>query len=85
MAEPVEVTPDPAEEYAPPAIGAHWVEKVSARTGIGRHGERIDEKQVAITSNVDDQDVGPDREERAQLGREEGVTLGPRPRRVLGE
>jgi hypothetical protein len=56
----IDVAPGPEEGFVPPPVRAHRQKKVTVKRGTGRHGERVDETTVAITSNAEDQDAETD-------------------------
>lgn len=51
------------EDYTPPQITPHRVKKVSVKEGIGRHGERINEKSVTVQTSS----PGDDPETEAEI------------------
>lgn len=62
MGEAADVTPHPEEGYQPPQLLPHRVKRVAVKSGVGRHGEAIDEKTVTIESNHSGDDPEPDAE-----------------------
>jgi hypothetical protein len=60
----IDAAPGPEEGFVPPPAKAktHRAKRVVAKRGTGRHGERMDELTVSISSNAEDQDVETDAE-----------------------
>lgn len=56
------VDASPSEDYTPPQITPHRTKKVAVKEGVGRHGERIEEKVVSISTSSPGDDPEPDAE-----------------------